>query len=62
MNYVTSHEYPPIPVRQFDWSAVTKDYEPGAFIGRGATEQEAIADLDRKLSECEEVDESGEWK
>jgi hypothetical protein len=50
----TSHDYPPIPVRSFDWSAVTDDYDcdcdqDGFFstnpIGHGATEQEAIEDL-----------------
>jgi len=51
----TNHEYPPIPVRNMDWSAVDDDTydvdcdQDGFFstspIGRGATEQEAIADL-----------------
>ena len=50
----TTHEYPPIPVRDMDWSAVTDDYEAesdseGSWsthpVGRGATEQEAINDL-----------------
>ena len=42
---ITNHIYPPIPPRDFDWSAVLDGYEPGAPIGYGATEQEAIADL-----------------
>lgn len=51
----TAHVYPPIPIRGFDWSAVTDDYdvdfdsECGYFTshphGHGATELEAIADL-----------------
>ena len=50
----TNHDYPPIPVRSMDWSAVIDDYDcdcdqDGFFstspIGHGATEQEAIADL-----------------
>ena len=41
----TSFDYPPIPVRGIDWSAVTHDYEPGDPIGRGRTEQAAINDL-----------------
>jgi hypothetical protein len=41
----TSYSPPPIPVRQFDWSAVHEGYEPGDPIGRGVTEQEAIDDL-----------------
>jgi hypothetical protein len=47
----THHEYPPIPIRSFDWSAVLDDYEPGCPIGYGATEQEAIADLMEQLDE-----------
>ena len=42
---VTEYVYPPIPERGFDWSAVRRDYEPGNNIGRGATEEAAIADL-----------------
>lgn len=44
---VTSFDYPPIPDRRFDWSAIddnTYDGE-GCPVGRGATEQEAINDL-----------------
>lgn len=39
----------PIPQRQFDWEAVTDNYEPGQPIGYGRTEQEAIDDLREKL-------------
>ncbi len=42
---VTEFVNPPIPVRSCDWSAVRKGYEPGDRIGRGPTEQAAIADL-----------------
>lgn len=47
MNIVTHHEYPPIPTRNFDWSAVDDDtYDGlGCKIGWGATEAEARADL-----------------
>jgi hypothetical protein len=41
----TEFVYPPIPIRTFDWSAVTDDYEPGQPIGYGTTEQEAVSDL-----------------
>jgi hypothetical protein len=46
----TNNEFPPIPLRQFDWSAIDDDTYDGADdshcpIGRGATEQEAIDDL-----------------
>ena len=52
MNIRTDHEFPPIPDRSFDWSAVDDDtYEPGQPIGRGATEQEAIADLHEQMDE-----------
>jgi hypothetical protein len=42
---ITTNVYPPIPVRQFDWSAVFDGYEPGGPIGFGKTEQDAIDDL-----------------
>lgn len=42
---VTHHVYPPIPMREFDWSATRDGYEPGDAIGWGKTEAEAIADL-----------------
>jgi hypothetical protein len=48
----TENVYPPIPVRQWDWSAVDdKTYEPGCPIGWGRTEQAAIDDLIEQLSE-----------
>jgi hypothetical protein len=37
--------YPPIPIRDFDWQATLKDYEPGCPIGHGRTKQDAINDL-----------------
>lgn len=52
MKIITTYVYPPIPVRQFDWQAVTDDYEEGAPMGNGSTEQEAIDDL---LSQLEEA-------
>jgi hypothetical protein len=42
---VTSFDYPPIPVRDADWSAVREGYDAGDFIGRGRTEADAVADL-----------------
>jgi hypothetical protein len=53
INVRTNHEYQPIPVRSFDWSAVDDDtYDgEGCEIGRGATEQEAIADLMEQIEE-----------
>lgn len=41
----TEFVYPPIPIRDFDWSAVRDNYEPGCPIGYGRTEEAAIADL-----------------
>jgi len=51
----TTFEYPPIPVRDMDWSAIDDDtYDvdcdgDGFFsnspVGRGATEEAAIQDL-----------------
>lgn len=46
---LTSYDPPPIPIRSFDWSAVTDNYEPGCPIGYGTTESEAIDDLNEQL-------------
>lgn len=46
---ITHFDYPPIPVRNCDWSAVFDDYDgaedSNCPIGRGATEKEAVQDL-----------------
>lgn len=51
---VTSHVYPPIPVRTMDWCAHDDNYEPGCPIGWGATEAEAIADYHSELADLAE--------
>lgn len=46
MKIVTQYVYPPIPTRDFDWSAVDDEtYDEGEPIGYGRTEIEAIRDL-----------------
>ncbi len=60
----TTFEYPPIPVRDMDWSAIDYDTydvdcdQDGFFtncpIGRGSTEAEAIADLLAQIDEAAE--------
>lgn len=59
----TSFDYPPIPARSFDWSAIDANtfdadwdghewrYVTSCPIGSGATEQEAIDDLFDKMEE-----------
>ncbi len=47
---ITEHVYPPIPIRSFDWAAYRDGDEEGP-VGRGATEEEAIAELMEMLSE-----------
>ena len=42
---ITSYDYPPIPIRDYDWSAIREGYEPGDLIGTGRTEQDAIINL-----------------
>lgn len=42
---LTSFDYPPIPIRNYDWSAIRESYEPDDIIGHGKTEQEAIDNL-----------------
>lgn len=47
----TSHDYPPIPMRGADWSAVvseTYDPENNCPVGYGKTEGDAILDLLRE--------------
>jgi len=71
----TEHVYPPIPIRQYDWSAVTDNYDgaPDAhcratgpqLVGTGATEQEAIASLLDEIAEYDaayEADEAADAK
>lgn len=56
----TSFDYPPIPVRNMDWSAVTDNYEAESDsegwwsshpVGHGETEREAIDDLLEQMAE-----------
>ena len=51
MKIRTSFEFPPIPLRQFDWAATTDDYEPGQPIGHGRTELAAVKDLISQLED-----------
>jgi hypothetical protein len=39
---ITSHNYPPIPIRDYDWSAIREDYDQGDLVGHGTTEEAAI--------------------
>jgi hypothetical protein len=46
MTIKTSFDYPPIPVRGFDWSAwCDETLDEDSIIGHGKTEMEAIKDL-----------------
>jgi hypothetical protein len=45
MKVVTTHIYPPIPLRTFDWCAHFEGEEERGGYGYGRTEQEALADL-----------------
>jgi hypothetical protein len=51
MKIITSYDFPPVPLRRFDWSAYLEAYEPGAPLGHGATEEAAIADLLEQLEQ-----------
>lgn len=42
---VTSHVYPPIPMRRFDWCAHREGEEERGHYGWGPTREAAIADL-----------------
>ena len=48
---VTHYDPKPIPIRQFDWTAVTEDYDLGSPTGYGSTEEEAIEDLKVQIEE-----------
>jgi hypothetical protein len=41
---ITTHMYPPIPIRDYDWMSYRDGDEEG-IIGWGETKQEAIDDL-----------------
>lgn len=43
---VTEYWPKPIPIRSCDWQAMRDGWEPGLPLGFGATEAEAIADLE----------------
>lgn len=47
----TFFEFPPIPIRSFDFGAVSDNYEPGCPIGWGETEEQAIADLFEQMDD-----------
>ena len=48
-------DYPPVPTREFDWSATLPDYEPGDPIGRGVSQWQAVADLMEQLEQLAEA-------
>jgi hypothetical protein len=47
---ITAHYQPPIPLRQFDWTAVREGREDGP-VGEGRTEAEAVENLMERESE-----------
>lgn len=53
----TWHEYPSIPIREFDYGAIDENtYDPdpeckGCIVGWGSTPEAAIADLMERLEE-----------
>lgn len=55
---VVSEVKPPIPVRDYDWSARLDNYEPGlgrnGCIGWGRNDIEAVADLRNQLDDYED--------
>lgn len=52
----THFEYPPIPVRDHDWCAVTDNYDgEGSPIGWGRTEEAAIEDLIAEIEDRRSV-------
>ena len=47
---VTRHCPPPLLDRFLDWSALAPDYRPGDPVGWGATEEEALRNLEIRTS------------
>ena len=43
--FITRYDPPPIPIRFFDWTATTDNYEPGMPIGYGVSEEDAVNHL-----------------
>jgi hypothetical protein len=54
LQIMTAFEHPPIPVRDFDWSAWIDGREEW-LTGRGRTEAAAIADLREQIEEADEA-------
>lgn len=48
---ITSHVYPPIPMRNFDWCAYDDDLHPDGPQGWGSSERAAVDDLMEQLKE-----------
>lgn len=48
---VTSHMFPPIPIREFDWCAHYEGEEEAGHCGWGRTEAEAIQDFKDNCAE-----------
>lgn len=57
----TTHDYPPIPLRNFDWSAYRDGSEEG-ITGQGATESEAVFNFAQEVVESEPEWSPSEWQ
>jgi hypothetical protein len=56
MKIITTYEYPPIPIRIFDWSAIDYEtYDGEGPIGTGKTEESAVRDLLEQITEDENL-------
>lgn len=54
MKIITTHVYPPIPIRSMDWAAHF-DGQEESYRGEGPTEATAIADLLDRLDEDDKI-------
>lgn len=59
MKIITTHVFPPIPIRSCDWSAHIDGQEEDGPQGWGATEQEAREDLEDQIAEELEIEREG---
>ncbi len=51
---ITTNEFPPIPSRNYDWSACLEGWDLGEPIGYGSTEKEAIEELKELITKNQE--------
>lgn len=52
MKIITTHVFPPIPIRSYDWCAHLDGQEEDGPQGWGSTKQDAVDDLKDQIEEA----------